>query len=242
MREALRLGPTIPWRQVKCNEDTVIGGGKYFIPKGRVIIVHLEKAQRDPLVYGEDVSVSWFSFDCPVLTMFCVHQADEFRPERMMNGQYEALPVSLYPLLPAEPLFDARFLVQRVAAMGLWLPILPRTSTSPYAYQPADFSSLLGPWVCVARRCTRAHHDLAKVRLRVGGPGLQARPKANAHNQAQQLLLPCDPPQEVAVVFPWALVELSCGRCGQCEPFRILSVSDDCACVSHSCLLPYSRL
>ncbi|KAI0805964.1 cytochrome P450 [Irpex lacteus] len=72
MRETLRLGPTIPWRQVKCNEDTTIGGGKYFIPKGRVVIIHTEKAQRDPAVYGLD--------------------ADEFNPERMMNGGFEALP------------------------------------------------------------------------------------------------------------------------------------------------------
>lgn len=73
MRETLRLGPTIPWRQVKCNEDTTIGSGKYFIPKGRVVIIHTEKAQRDPAVYGLD--------------------ADEFNPERMMNGGFEALPV-----------------------------------------------------------------------------------------------------------------------------------------------------
>ncbi|KAI0687681.1 cytochrome P450 [Cytidiella melzeri] len=72
MRETLRLGPTIPWRQVKCNEDTLIGGGKYFVPKDRVVIIHTEKAQRDRSVYGED--------------------ADEFRPERMLGGGYEALP------------------------------------------------------------------------------------------------------------------------------------------------------
>lgn len=61
MREALRLGPTIPLRQVKCNEDTTIGGGKYFVPKGRVIIIHTEKALRDRAVFGEDVSVIFSS-------------------------------------------------------------------------------------------------------------------------------------------------------------------------------------
>ena len=56
MREALRLGPPLPWRQVFANEDTTIGGGKYFIPKKRMIIVLTEKAQRDRDVWGEDVS------------------------------------------------------------------------------------------------------------------------------------------------------------------------------------------
>ncbi|KAI0346151.1 cytochrome P450 [Trametopsis cervina] len=76
MRETLRLGPTIPWRQIKALEDTTIGGGKYFVPKGRVVVVHLEKVQRDRSVYGED--------------------ADEFRPERLMDGKFEALPFAAW--------------------------------------------------------------------------------------------------------------------------------------------------
>ena len=55
MREALRLSPTAPLRVVKANEDTTIGGGKYFIPKGGAVVVNTDTAQRDPKVWGEDV-------------------------------------------------------------------------------------------------------------------------------------------------------------------------------------------
>ena len=56
MLEALRLGPTIPGRSVVSNEDTTIGDGKYFIPKGQRIIIHLQGVHRDKAVWGEDVS------------------------------------------------------------------------------------------------------------------------------------------------------------------------------------------
>lgn len=56
MRESLRLSPTAPVRTVSANEDTVIGGGKYFISKGQSVVINAERAQRDPKVYGDDVS------------------------------------------------------------------------------------------------------------------------------------------------------------------------------------------
>lgn len=60
MREAIRLSPTAPMRVVEAHEDITIGGGKYFIPKGGKVVINTEMSQRDPKVWGEDVS-------CPVL-------------------------------------------------------------------------------------------------------------------------------------------------------------------------------
>ncbi|PIL35108.1 cytochrome P450 [Ganoderma sinense ZZ0214-1] len=71
MRETLRLGPTAPLRTIRAAEDTVIGG-KYLIEKGVSIHVNLCTMMRDPKVWGED--------------------ADQFRPERMLDGKFEALP------------------------------------------------------------------------------------------------------------------------------------------------------
>ncbi|KAI0354818.1 cytochrome P450 [Trametes cingulata] len=55
MRETLRLSPTAPARTVSPFEDTTIGG-KYFIKKGESIIVNTYDCQRDPKVWGIDVS------------------------------------------------------------------------------------------------------------------------------------------------------------------------------------------
>ncbi|EMD34573.1 hypothetical protein CERSUDRAFT_158100 [Gelatoporia subvermispora B] len=72
MRETLRLTPSIPQRGTSPIEDTTLADGKYAIPKGMNIVVNVSAAHRDPLVWGDD--------------------ADEFRPERMMEGKFEALP------------------------------------------------------------------------------------------------------------------------------------------------------
>ncbi|TFK87927.1 cytochrome P450 [Polyporus arcularius HHB13444] len=71
MRETLRLSPTAPARTVAPFEDVTIGG-KYFVRKGQSIIVNTYDCQRDRKVWGDD--------------------ADEFKPERMLDGKYEALP------------------------------------------------------------------------------------------------------------------------------------------------------
>ncbi|CDO72208.1 hypothetical protein BN946_scf184970.g60 [Trametes cinnabarina] len=71
MRESMRLGPTAPARSVAPLEDTVIGG-KYLVEKGTSIIINTYNAHRDPKVWGEDAEV--------------------FRPERMLDGKFEALP------------------------------------------------------------------------------------------------------------------------------------------------------
>ncbi|KAI0729796.1 cytochrome P450 [Fomitopsis betulina] len=72
LRETLRMGPAAPMRAVQAHEDTTIGGGKYAVKKGQTIAILTMQALRDPKVWGED--------------------AEEFRPERMMDGKFEALP------------------------------------------------------------------------------------------------------------------------------------------------------
>ncbi|TCD71958.1 hypothetical protein EIP91_000090 [Steccherinum ochraceum] len=72
LREALRLRAPASMRTAKPFEDTVIGGGKYFIDKDMTIAANIWDIHRDPKVWGDD--------------------AEEFKPERMMNGKFEALP------------------------------------------------------------------------------------------------------------------------------------------------------
>ncbi|KAJ7771297.1 fatty acid hydroxylase [Mycena maculata] len=71
LRETLRLSPTAPKRGVAPLHDTTLGG-KYFVKAGTPIILHMWNMQRDPLIWGED--------------------AEEFHPERMLDGKFEALP------------------------------------------------------------------------------------------------------------------------------------------------------
>ncbi|KAF5345044.1 hypothetical protein D9758_010444 [Tetrapyrgos nigripes] len=71
MRESLRLGPTAPARAVAPVEDVVLGG-KYFVKAGTPCLIQAWMTQRDPAVWGPD--------------------ANEFRPERMLDGKFETLP------------------------------------------------------------------------------------------------------------------------------------------------------
>jgi cytochrome P450/NADPH-cytochrome P450 reductase len=78
MRETLRLKPTAPMialhpHPTKNQKDPVtLGGGKYVLNKDETIAVMLTKMHRDPKVYGPD--------------------ADEFKPERMLDENFEKLP------------------------------------------------------------------------------------------------------------------------------------------------------
>lgn len=78
MRETLRLKPTAPLIAVHPNPEKIgdepitLGGGKYVLQKDEPIALVLGKMQRDPKVYGAD--------------------ADEFRPERMLDENFEKLP------------------------------------------------------------------------------------------------------------------------------------------------------
>ncbi|THH27701.1 hypothetical protein EUX98_g6479 [Antrodiella citrinella] len=71
MREVLRMSPSAPQRSVAPLEDTVLAG-KYALEKDTGIILNIAMAHRDPKVYGPD--------------------PDTFRPERMLDGKFEALP------------------------------------------------------------------------------------------------------------------------------------------------------
>ncbi|EEB96868.1 hypothetical protein MPER_03919, partial [Moniliophthora perniciosa FA553] len=72
MRESLRLSPTASLRSVYSLEDTTLSNGKYFIKKGTRLVCQQWLNHRDPVVWGND--------------------AEEFKPERMLDGKFEALP------------------------------------------------------------------------------------------------------------------------------------------------------
>lgn len=72
IRETMRLQPPATARTVTSLEDTTIGGGKYAIKAGTPLVVQNWVAGKDPKVFGED---AW-----------------EFKPERMLDGKFEALP------------------------------------------------------------------------------------------------------------------------------------------------------
>ncbi|THU85308.1 fatty acid hydroxylase [Dendrothele bispora CBS 962.96] len=71
MRETLRLSPPTPQRSAAPVADTVLGG-KYFVKAGTYLRLHIWAMHKDPTIWGED--------------------ANEFRPERMLDGKFEALP------------------------------------------------------------------------------------------------------------------------------------------------------
>ncbi|KAL5359775.1 cytochrome P450 [Aspergillus floccosus] len=78
MRETLRLHCPVTMLMVhahptKNNEDPVtLGNGRYELRKDEFVAIHIGKIHRDQAVYGDD--------------------ADEFKPERMLDGQFENLP------------------------------------------------------------------------------------------------------------------------------------------------------
>ncbi|ORY80872.1 cytochrome P450 [Protomyces lactucae-debilis] len=70
LKEALRMQPTAPMIGVCCKEDVELPEG-YMLPAGDTMMIDLHGVHNDPAVY-----------DNP----------SEFRPERMLNGGFEALP------------------------------------------------------------------------------------------------------------------------------------------------------
>ncbi|CAE6533625.1 unnamed protein product [Rhizoctonia solani] len=72
LKESLRLTPSIGEFIVTCDEDRVIGDGKYLIKKDTIVAVMAHTIGRDSAVWGDD--------------------AEEFKPERMLDGKFEALP------------------------------------------------------------------------------------------------------------------------------------------------------
>ena len=86
MKEAIRLQPPTAILNRTALRDTVMGG-KYFVKKGQMVSALPRYVHRDPNVWGED--------------------ADEYRPERMLEGGAKRLPfnawqpvsIALYPYL-----------------------------------------------------------------------------------------------------------------------------------------------
>lgn len=71
MKETLRLSATIPISVVTSLKDQVFGE-KYLVKEGQDIMFLLKNLHCDPKVWGDD--------------------ADQFRPERMLDGGFQALP------------------------------------------------------------------------------------------------------------------------------------------------------
>lgn len=57
MRETLRLAPTAPARTVEPLGATTLGDGKYDVDSGVTVAIHTWIMQKDPAVWGEDVSI-----------------------------------------------------------------------------------------------------------------------------------------------------------------------------------------
>ncbi|CAE7229773.1 unnamed protein product [Rhizoctonia solani] len=72
LRESLRVTPSIGQFAVTPYEDQIIGGGKYLIKKGTIVVVLAADIGKDPTVWGGD--------------------AEAFNPDRMLDGKFEALP------------------------------------------------------------------------------------------------------------------------------------------------------
>jgi cytochrome P450 / NADPH-cytochrome P450 reductase len=74
LREAIRLFPPAPGISLKAKdgEATHYTLGDHVVEGNPPILVLMEKVHRDPEVYGED--------------------ADEFRPERMLDEKFNKLP------------------------------------------------------------------------------------------------------------------------------------------------------
>ncbi len=77
LRETLRLSPTAPAftrgvRPENKEEKVTVAGGKFEIARDTPVVCLLGKIQRDPAVFGDD--------------------AEEFRPERMLDENFEKLP------------------------------------------------------------------------------------------------------------------------------------------------------
>lgn len=72
LRETLRLCPSVPGMTVTPNADVEVLAGKYTIKRGQQLVLMFGPLQRDPAAYGDD--------------------ADEFRPERMLDENFNKLP------------------------------------------------------------------------------------------------------------------------------------------------------
>ena len=73
LRETIRLYPTAPIFNLKSrSKESHFRLGEYLVPSDTVLRINVSSVHRDPSVYGQD--------------------ANEFKPERMLDGKFKALP------------------------------------------------------------------------------------------------------------------------------------------------------
>jgi cytochrome P450/NADPH-cytochrome P450 reductase len=97
LRETLRLSPTAPaitrgMRRESSDDHTNLGSAHYRIEKDSRVLCLLPKIQRDPKVYGED--------------------ANEFKPERMLDENFEKLPKSAWKVSQRHNILCGPLLIQ----------------------------------------------------------------------------------------------------------------------------------
>jgi cytochrome P450 / NADPH-cytochrome P450 reductase len=90
----MRLFPPATRRTVCPIEDTTLSGGKFAVKAGTPCTPVAIVAHRDTSVWGEDVSILRRS---DLVDLMQAIQAEEFRPERMLDGKFEKLPVCPLP-------------------------------------------------------------------------------------------------------------------------------------------------
>jgi cytochrome P450/NADPH-cytochrome P450 reductase len=94
LRETLRLTPTAPAitrgvRPENKEDNPTIGNGTYSIPRKQGVVCLLTKIQQDPKVFGDD--------------------AAEFRPERMLDENFEKLPKNAWKVFSSSSLIQNNY-------------------------------------------------------------------------------------------------------------------------------------
>lgn len=102
LRETLRLTPTAPAitravRDENKEDPPTLGKGEYALERDWPILCLLGKIMKDPKIYGED--------------------ANEFRPERMLDEEFEKLPKGIMTLKASEKNVDQ---TRRLDTLRYW--------------------------------------------------------------------------------------------------------------------------
>lgn len=150
LRETARLQPTAPAFTInpKSSQGEIIGG-KYFVEGDENVVLLLHSVHRDPEVYGPD--------------------AEEFRPERMLDENFNALPPNSWKPFVRNPSRPHRYGSEANDCVGKRRPRLYR---SP---------------VRVARDDVGHRHAAAVLLLLSGRPTIYPSNRIHPDNQAERL-------------------------------------------------------
>ena len=107
LREALRLNPTASTISLhpspnNTEDPILIGGGQYLIKPGKSLRMLMPKIHCDPQIYGDD--------------------AELFRPERMLDENFEKLPKNAWKVSPT--IYQLLFGVTGLLLMAFNLPVM----------------------------------------------------------------------------------------------------------------------